>query len=270
MKNNFVTCRLLGPSEIGGYHNFGLGNQMFQIATAISYANENNLTPIFPDLNNPNFGNYKENIFKKINTKKYDENLVEYEYYEPSFIYNKIPSFKNVRIHGYFQSEKYFKSNTKLIKEVFEIEDYVKKYIIEKYGEIFKNTTSCHFRFGDYKKLEGKHPILTSTNYYKNALDIFEDTNLLIFSDDIEACKKLQILKKPRTQFISGEKDYVDLYMMSMCKNNIIANSTFSWWSAWLNERSDKKVVYPECWFGLDKDFSTNDLFPDEWIQIKC
>lgn len=269
-ENNFITCKLIGPGEIGGYHNFGLGNQMFQIATALSYAFDNNLEAIFPDLNNPKFGNYKKNIFRNLNTEIYDEYLVDYEYYEPSFSYNKIPPFRNIRIHGYFQSENYFSHNAKLIKKIFDVDKSTKKYILDKYGDIFSNTTSCHFRFGDYRQLVDKHPILANTDYYQNSLEIIGNTNLLIFSDDIDACKKIDILKKPGVQFISGESDFIDLYMMSMCQNNIIANSTFSWWSAWLNDSSVKKVLYPEFWFGEDKQFSTDDLIPNDWTQVRC
>ena len=270
INKDFITFKLIGPSEIGGYHNFGLGNQMFQIATALSYAKDNDLTATFPDLKNSKFGNYTENIFKNLKTEPYDETSLEYEYYESSFTYTEIPAFKNIRFNGYFQSDLYFKDNIKLIKDTFKASETIKNYIYEKYGDIFHNATSCHFRFGDYKELEGKHPILTNTNYYKNALEMFSDTELLIFSDDIEACKKLKFLNKPNVKFISNEKDFIDLYMMSFCKNNIIANSTFSWWSAWLNNHNYKKVTYPECWFGLDKNFATNDLFPRDWKKINC
>ncbi len=63
---NFVTCNLVGPSTIGGVHYYGLANQMFQVATAISYGKENNLTPIFPMLNDKKYGNYTDNIFRKL------------------------------------------------------------------------------------------------------------------------------------------------------------------------------------------------------------
>ena len=104
---NFITCNLIGPSEFEGNANFGLANQMFQIATALSYANDNKIEAVFPMIKNVDFyGNYKESIFSNLNLVEInaDERLVEF--YQPSFNFCKIPSSKRIRIHGYFQSEK--------------------------------------------------------------------------------------------------------------------------------------------------------------------
>ena len=92
------------------------------------------------------------------------------------------------------------------------------------------------------------------------------DITYLIFSNDIEWCKKNFIGNQ--FIFIEGEKDYIDLWLMSLCKNNIIANSSFSWWGAWLNTNSDKKVITPKNWFGPAINHSTQDLIPEKWFMI--
>ena len=108
--------------------------------------------------------------------------------------------------------------------------------------------------------------------YYLKAVDLIKaktsEIKLLIFSDDIEWAKKH--FKFPNTEFVSGdisETHFEDLYLMSVCKHNIIANSSFSWWGAWLNENPDKIVIAPKNWFNKGpKD--TYDLYPEGWITI--
>lgn len=268
LNEKYITCKLIGPGESGGYHNFGLGNQMFQIATAASYAEKNNLIATFPDLKDKKFGGYFNNIFKNIETADFDYESLEVEYYEPSYLYNDIPIFENVRIHGYFQSEKYFAESKVLIKKIFEIDPSVHSYIYKKYGDNFFDSTSCHFRFGDYTKLDDFHLSLSNTSYYQNVLQKLTNNKLVIFSDDIDKCKQLDIFKDFDVYFVSGETDVIDLYMMSMCKDNIIANSTFSWWGAWLNRNNEKKIYYPGKWFGAKKQWPTENLIPNDWILI--
>lgn len=268
LNKKYITCKLIGPSEIGGYSNFGLGNQMFQIATAVSYAEKNNLIATFPDLKDKKFGGYSDNIFNKITTENFDYDSLNVEYYEPSNLYNEIPLFENVRIHGYFQSEKYFIDSKKLILNLFEIEPSLSSYINKKYGHELFDATSCHFRFGDYTQLNDYHLLLSETSYYKNALNNLSNKRLIIFSDDIDRCKKLKIFKDFEVFYISDETDVVDLYMMSMCKDNIIANSTFSWWGAWLNKNNEKKIYYPNKWYGEKKQWTIKHLMPNDWISV--
>ena len=128
----FVTCKLIGPSEIGGIHYFGLANQMFQIATTLSYAKDNNLEAVFPELKNKKYGSYTNNIFRKLNTEEYDQKSIKTEFNQPDFRYTKIPVSKNIRLSGYFQSEKFFSHNRELIINSFEPQketlEYIKKH----------------------------------------------------------------------------------------------------------------------------------------------
>jgi hypothetical protein len=103
--------------------------------------------------------------------------------------------------------------------------------------------------------------------YYRKALLFFHDIkNVLVFSDDIEWTKTTFVDKN--FKIIEGEPDYMDLYIMSMCTNNIIANSTFSWWAAWLNKNPDKLVIAPKNWFSDDYEHDIDELIPKSWITL--
>ena len=253
----------------------GLGNQLFQIATTISYANDNDIDPVF------NFGThflplqgnkantYKENIFK--NLKEIDEvSWSSFKIYnEPNFYYNKIPtnlSVNNILLNGYFQSEKYFINCRKKILNTVQPTKEIIKYM-EKYKNLFsKKTCSVHIRRGDYLKFPKEHPVL-SKEYYYNAFNEFDnETNFLLFSDDIIWCKNN--LNHKHLHFIDEKLDYINLYLMSLCDNNIIANSSFSWWGAWLNKNQNKKIIAPNVWFGENKKLETKDIIPKKWKRF--
>jgi hypothetical protein len=258
----YVTTKLMG----------GLGNYLFQIASTYAKSMDDKLKFII-DVNDitiahSNPDNYKNNIFRKLKFQTLNESY--YIWNEPSFNYTKMPEFKhNVKMVGYFQSEKYFGSRRKKILDIFSIDDETNNYLKTKYGETLnKNTCSLHVRRGDYVKLSKFHPP-QSIEYYEEAIKIIgEDSHFLIFSDDIKWCKKNLSFIKNKT-FIEGNTDYQDLYLMSMCKNNIIANSSFSWWGAWLNKNRHKKVVSPKLWFGKkNKHLNTDDIHCKKWVVI--
>ena len=144
------------------------------------------------------------------------------------------------------------------------------KYIDTKYGDILnkEETISIHIRRGDYLEKEDRHPVCRM-EYYQAAIeyiDTFNSPIFIIFSDDIEWCKKHFI--GDNYIFIQDEEDYIDLYLMSLCKHNIIANSSFSWWGAWLNKNINKKVIAPQNWFGVNKRLPTQDIYCEEWIVL--
>jgi hypothetical protein len=137
-----------------------------------------------------------------------------------------------------------------------------------------------HFRLGDYKKIQHYHPLL-SYEYYKNSLEhilknIQNNPSVLYFCEDQDIDQVKEIIKKLNSAFPSilfsrasnNLNDWQQLLVMSACKNNIIANSTFSWWGAYINNYEDKIVCYPSKWFGPACDKETIDLFPVDWVKI--
>jgi hypothetical protein len=232
----------------------GLGNYMFQVAAAYAYSKKHNMEVGFnaQQARGPHkdVWEYQENVFKNINLVF---NLKEQplQIQENGFHYQEIPFYtnRNILLTGYFQSEKYFKDYESEIKGLFmsydvELKDEIKE-LLER--EI---TCSIHIRRGDFLKHPNHHPTQNMNYYMKAIKKMPRDSVFLIFSDDIDWCKQNFPDIPEKFKFIEGNKDYEDLYIMSKCKNNIICNSTFSWWGAWLNRNEGKIVVAPRLWFG--------------------
>ncbi len=249
----------------------GLGNQLFQIATTLAVADDNNDEAVFFSFSNLQQGkqptNYLDNLYKKLT---FNDNVVSKNIYsELNFSYNKIPYQENLCLNGYFQSEKYFKHHRQIILDKFYHYDYSME---SKYNKLFghEETVSIHVRRGDYQTIivngEQYHPPC-ELNYYQSALEHFSDKEykFLVFSDDIEWCKQVF---DDDFNFIEGEEDYVDLLLMARCKHNIIANSSFSWWGAWLNRNNNKRVIAPKKWFGSVANLDSKDLLPKGWITL--
>ena len=251
----------------------GLGNQLFQIAAAKSLAlskggdltiDMNNVgAPSELSHNKPQF--YLDNIFRNI---KVEPKAAEAELYNEShYHFQELPKWDNICLHGYFQSEKYFKEHESEIRTMLKADQKTEEYLQSKYGEVLSkdNTVSLHVRRGDYIGKEQFHPIVDKS-YYEQAIEKNSGATFLVFSDDISWCKD-NLPEGPEYVFVEGNKDYEDLYLMSKCAHNIIANSSFSWWGAWLNENKDKQVTAPSVWFGpaLLPSHDLKDLLPDEW-----
>ena len=257
------TCNLEG----------GLGNQLFQIFTLISYSIKNKEPFSFLNLKNLPGGvtprtTYFDNFLKTLKPYLLDT-LPEMEVYqETEFGYNEIPPLEgNICLRGYFQSYKYFEKYFDIIYKLLEIEK----------TKIHLNSidTSMHFRIGDYKSLPECHPILNYT-YYENALNYLNSKNVLFFCencdiDDVNIIINKLKLKFHDINFLRAENltDYQEMVLMSCCNHNIIANSSFSWWSAYFNSWKNKIVCYPSLWFTNETNINTKDLCPPEWIKIQ-
>ncbi len=252
----------------------GLANNLFQIICAYTYSLKYDKQLI---LVNEKFGithnpidAYKNNLFQNINFYP-NKNFSNFSIYnEPQFNFSEIPSIDgNVYLQGYFQSEKYFLEYEKEIRNFLSYSENTIA-IREKYkNELEKNTCSIHVRRGDYLKFPEHHPV-QNINYYMKAIRQMPDDSLfLVFSDDISWCKENFPDLPEKFIFIEGNKDYEDLLLMSLCNNNIIANSSFSWWAAWLNENKDKQVYAPSKWFGpANSSNNTSDLYCKNWNII--
>jgi GR25 family glycosyltransferase involved in LPS biosynthesis len=261
----------------------GLGNQMFQIATLYAAAKDNNMDPIVEkvkvspgSISRPT---YWDTVFSHVNTSKslqsYKFNIMK----EPNMSYNKIRVPHNVHImmDGYFQSPKYFDNHRNVILELFKLPnnimkniEKVKNDIISKFEEI-RPIVSVHVRRGDYLKLKHVYNIL-DMDYYNNAMSQFNDCNFVVFSEDITWCK--ENFKNENIYFIEEQNhmninDVTEMYLMSMFDHNIIANSSFSWWGAWMNNNPCKKVIAPKNWYSnSDMNNLNRDIYCSDWILL--
>jgi hypothetical protein len=243
----------------------GLGNQLFQWAATKALSIKHNTDYAFDfSYFNSNQWNLELNKFKKIILKKHNESI-SLNIVTDDFYFKKIEN--NSILDGYWQSEKYFNEINHLIREDLKIENNIKEYIVNKYSVLNENTVSLHVRRGDYVNIQNFHPLQT-INYYKNAYDTINENsiNVLILSDDVNWCKKN--IKFNNASYIENETNIVDLYIMSLCKHNIIANSSFSWWGAWLNKNKNKKIVCPINWFGKETNIYTGDIVPEKWLKV--
>ncbi len=253
-------------------NNFGwrLGNQLFQIATAFQHAKKNYDVFVCPEWK-----------YQKCFTWKHKERdmLMQFEsiWKEPGFNYSPIPYIGgNMALDGYFQSDKYF--NYQTTKEIFAFETELMPPVEFDAG----NTCSIHVRRGDYLNHPDHHPVL-EMSYYIEAMKLSPTKNFMVFSDDIEWCKQnftagtighIETEKgfdDLHIQFSENRTEMEDFYLMLKCAHNIIANSSFSWWAAYLNENENKIVISPskDNWHGPAYClWNHDDLIPLSWKQI--
>jgi hypothetical protein len=176
----------------------------------------------------------------------------------------------HVSLQGYFQTEKYFKHIENEIREDFTFKNEILKPCKEMIS-LVDNPIALHIRRTDYLKNTENHHNL-SLKYYEDALSHFDsDRNVIVFSDDSKWCNEQELFSEDRFLISENTDNRVDLCLMTLCSDFIIANSSYSWWGAWLSSNKDKKVIAPIEWFGktgYTKDHDTKDLIPDEWTRI--
>lgn len=237
-----------------------LGNQLFQIAATIGFAEENNVQAKFYKWEYSDY--FKTPIDQSLNGSEIINTI-----HERVFNYNHLHYIKNSDLIGYFQSEKYFKNCKDEIREYFTFVDFLIDYNIINHVE---NSCSIHVRRGDYVNLQDYHPF-PGMDYYRNSISYMKNKGVnifYIFSDDIEWCKE-HFSYMDEIIYVEGNINIKDLALMSICKNNIIANSSFSWWGAWLNRNDNKIVISPSVWFGPSKKgVITEDLYCEGWIKM--
>ncbi|KKS77414.1 MAG: Glycosyl transferase 11 family protein [Candidatus Woesebacteria bacterium GW2011_GWC1_42_9] len=241
------------------------GNQLFQIAATIAYAFDKKKDFFFPEWE------YSKFMMRPLPVgNSTSESQI---YREPHFHYAPIPDFPgNIDLDGYFQSEKYFKRHRNSILPFFTLRCEFYEYIREKYGNVLRQKTcAIHVRKEyDLSPVEKEYHGVLSNEYYEagaNALFAGNDKNVtyLICSDDIPYCKSIFSFKN--MVFIEGEKNHIDHSLMSLCDDMIIANSSFSWWAAWMGVANGKRVVAPKKWFN-NAPLNPKDIYAEKWIVI--
>jgi hypothetical protein len=183
---------------------------------------------------------------------------------------------KNVYLDGYWQSEKYFREIKDVIRSEFQVK-YPQDTKSQEIGKVISSTqsVSVHVRRGNYASNPrvNSHHGTCAVEYYQECAKTIEgklsSPHYFVFSDDI-AWAKVNLDFHYPTTFVDHNDpshDYEDLRLMSMCRHHIIANSTFSWWAAWLNANPDKIVLAPRQWLN-DPAIDTRDLLPSNWIRV--
>ena len=217
---------------------------------------------LYTELFNPFDIDVKQGV---LNTQQYIQ--------EPHFqfseeLFNTCPD--NASLVGYYQTPKYFNHIKDEIRKVFTFRSEILEPCKEMMEEMVE-PVALHIRRGDFITNVENH-YNQDLEYYEEALTKFEkNRQVIIFSDDTEWCNKQKLFAPDRFLIAEGNSPYVDMCLMTMCTGFIIANSTFSWWPAWLSEAEDKTVVYPKQWFGVTgytKDHDVTDLFPRRWIKL--
>lgn len=277
----------------------GLGNQMFQYAAARALAHRigspfklESLTSLQKDKQrsialrdlHTNFdmadrreirkfvslpGLYRHNpaLLSKLGRHIYRE---PHFHFDPHFFSLTAPVF----LDGYWQSPKYFADIEKEIRQEFTIRPERIRNVEEQAREMRERpSVSVHIRRGDFlrPKIKSYHGVM-SAFYFEKAIGIIREKlpemYIYFFSDDMDWVKQNLVVNK-NSEFISGQGRTAieDFYLMSQCRHNIIANSSFSWWAAYLNTNPDKIVIGPQKWFAVSG-INTDDLMPTDWQRI--
>ena len=282
-----VSCYLMG----------GLGNQLFQIFTTLAYGMRTNRNVIFPysfflevGVKRPTYWHTFLNSLLPFtvlkNTGYSNESLMLFpRFNEAGFRHVEIPNFtanSEVLLVGYFQSYKYFDIYREQLFSFIQLKKQEENLRLL-YSNYFEHdhVISMHFRLGDYKSIQDCHPLMTY-DYYRKALNyILSYRNhkiyrVLYFFEKDDVDDVLLMINKLRSEFDTVEfikvndtiPDWQQMLLMSCCHDNIIANSSFSWWGAYFNTNPNKIVCYPDKWFGPNLGHDTSDLCPKDWNRI--
>lgn len=261
-----------------GFNHLGiigrLGNQMFQYAALRGIADKHGYDFTIPesDFNDEWNDHQLFEVFDLPNLKNRgrvaDKFLQERQFNYDSELVEQCPD--DVSLYGYFQTEKYFSHIADSIKEDFTF----KKDVVENCKEVMEELSepiALHVRRTDYVEKSQDHPPCSLKYYHESLKRFHKKRPVVIFSDDVKWCKEQEIFKPDRFLVSETDNNIYDLCMMTMCDDYIIANSSFSWWGAWLSHNPDPTVIAPKKWFG-DTGYTaknnTEDICPDRWVRI--
>lgn len=247
----------------------GLGNQMFEVATTCALAWDHGAEPYFPDF--IPLAPYSQSLHHVLFRCALHppKNEITCEWATPVYGYEPIPFTNGMRISGYSQSEKYFAHHRDRLIRFFAPKDSDLEYIKSKYGWVLDhpNSVCAHVRYYFAEKPDEPSFRQYDEEYYEKAMSLFSsDVLFVVISDNMSFAKKIISTQGRNVVFIENEPHYIDFYLQTLCKHNIIGNSTFSWWGAWLNQNPGKIVIRPKEWIGGYPDIGG----PDSWIKISA
>jgi hypothetical protein len=250
-----------------------MGNNFFQIATASALAWDHDAEAYFPDLKTSKTHNiptsYQHVFFRCKSCKA--PNKIAYKWVEPDFAYHPITYRPNMKISGFFQSEKYFVHQREKLFELFAPHPNDWTYIKNNYQWLIDHPSTVGVQVRYYKGEEpnSKMYIQFGRDYFSKALGLFpEETLFIVSSDNIEFAKKIMPQNLTNIIFLEGEPYYIDFFLLSLCKHNIISNSSFGWWAAWLNKNPSKTVIAPKTWLNPNCGIPTHDVCPKSWVLL--
>lgn len=249
-----------------------LCNCLFQIAATVAYALDNNKTYIFPEWE------YNAQLERPLPTSGRALECLVVGVREKAFSYSPLPyQYGTVSLEGFFQTAKYFDHHRDLLLSLFQPNKAIRNHVRQEsllLASRCERTCSIHVRRGDYASNPGTQAYhgLLPISYYAQAIDALypdkKDVLFVIFSDDPEWCADwLSFI--PNSVIIADNSPLVDLYLMASCTDNIICNSSFSWWGSYLNKHKDKRIVAPKQWFtGDNAPKDTQDIYLPNTIII--
>jgi hypothetical protein len=257
----------------------GLGNQLFVIASTYAYARKYDKN--FYITNTTNNGDivYWDNILsylKKDGRLVFNHQIKKFDIYKYKDVnYTEIPYFdKHTVLEGYFQSDKYFKEYKREILKLLSLPEYYKKAAELKVAKFNEETiVAVHIRRGDYLKYSNVYHLL-SKNYYDNAKQVLEEKLgfrpiYLYFTNDKKWVRENFTLEN-KDEIIDLDRDFKEFCVMQQCHHFIIANSSFSWWAAYLSDVLEgvlpKYVIAPRNWYKHDTKINWSDIYPEDWI----
>ena len=255
-----ITIRLLG----------GLGNQMFQYAYGLALKEKGYDVGFESSQLVPN--THREYSLDGLNADVWGGSQRN----QPPVIYESGMRYQEQYMNppetctlvGYWQTEQYFKNVIPKVLKAFEFKEPLSPRAACYMHDIkeYTDSTFIHFRRKDYVGLEHVHGIPSSA-YYAAALQEIKSWHTFVFSDDIEWCK--QTLWGPEYTFIEGTTKFEDLQLMKACKHAILANSSFSWWGAWLGDcQQPRTVIAPQHWFNPKAGIDDTDIVPERWRRM--
>lgn len=245
----------------------GIGNQLFIMATILAYSLKHNMDYCLPrKVHQPHYPTDKDHSYNFPNAKYCDTELNLPIYTEPHYHYSEIPYMPDVCLNGYFQSYKYFNNYKDEIIKLFGFDDIETKELV----------CSIHVRRGDYLDYSNHHPPINEKYLIQAMRELYRrnyEPTFKFYSDDIEWCKQFTnspfIKNYEKFEYSEGKSELDDLRGMASCEHNITANSSFSWWSAYINPNPKKKIVMPSAWFGSElSNNNVKDLYLPEAIII--
>ena len=244
-----------------------LGNKLFEVATACAVAWDHDAEPLFPNISPSS--NEGKRVFFRCSLGPTDAKPSSI-WHGPIATFTQIPFSPNMCLDGYFQSEKYFAHHRDRILKLFEPHPDDMAYIQKNYSHIINNPHTVGVQLRYYKPEDPSSSTWPQfgKDYLKKAMALFPvDSLFVVSSNNIQFARASLPDFAKNVIFLENEPNYIDLFILSQCQHNIISNSSFGWWAAWLNKNPKKIVVRPSPLF---YGFATDDYCPESWIAVEA